>query len=74
MKPLTVVDTSSCEGPITEEECQMALHKMKGNKSPGIDGLSIEFYKAFWGQIGDLVVDSFNEALKRHCQKLEIPL
>ena len=36
--------------------------KKKGNKSPGIDGLSVDFYKTFWYEIGDLVVDSLNEA------------
>ena len=30
------------------------------NKSPGNDGLSIEFYKFFWPEIGTLLVDSLN--------------
>ena len=34
---------------------------MKGNKPPGIDGLSVDFYKTFWNEIGDLLVDSLNE-------------
>ena len=37
---------------------------MKGNKSPGLDGLSVEFYKTFWPEIGNLMVESFNEAFQ----------
>ena len=32
------------------------------NKSPGNDGLTVEFYKAFWNTVGNLVVDSLNFA------------
>ena len=34
----------------------MAIDKMKKNKSPGLDGISIEFYKKFWPLIGNLLV------------------
>ena len=61
---LTTQDLHLCEGPISKQESEQALSKMKGNKSPGLDGLSIEFYKCFWPEIGDLVVDSFNEAFE----------
>ena len=30
------------------------------NKSPGSDGLTVEFYIAFWRAVGDLLVDSLN--------------
>ena len=35
----------SCEGRITTEECRTIIETLKNNKSPGNDGLSIEFYK-----------------------------
>ena len=41
-------DTSlkqKCEGEITIEECKNDIFKMKLNKAPGLDGLSVEFYK-----------------------------
>ena len=44
---LSETDSDSCEGLITKEECEKALSKMDGNKSPGLDGLSTKFYKAF---------------------------
>lgn len=37
--------------PFTMEEIEAALKDMKNNTAPGPDGLSVEFYKAFWGQI-----------------------
>ena len=35
---------------------------MKNNKAPGSDGLSIEFYKTFWIDMSDTLIDSFNES------------
>ena len=35
----------SCEGKVTIEECTNVLKSFKENKSPGNDGLTIEFYK-----------------------------
>ena len=35
---------------------------MNINKAPGIDGLTVEFFKEFWVEIQDLVLDSFNES------------
>ena len=51
-----------CEGNITQGECIAVLKEMKGNKSPGNDGLSVEFYELFWPVIGDIVVMALNEA------------
>ena len=53
-----------CEGVISIEECTNALKLMGNDKSPGLDGLPIEFYKQFWNFLGDIVIDSFNESLK----------
>ena len=54
-----------CEGLFTKEECVNAINNMKRNKSPGLDGLSIEFYAKFWPVIGDLMVDVYNESFER---------
>lgn len=32
----------------TLKECAEAVHNMKQNKSPGNDGIPVEFYKMFW--------------------------
>ncbi len=54
----------NCEGLFTNNECLCAINNMKRNKSPGLDGLSIEFYDKFWPLIGDFMVDVFNESYK----------
>ena len=49
-----------CEGLLTVEECHEALNGMDTGKSPGIDGLTAEFYLAFWAVIGDDLVKVLN--------------
>ena len=50
----------ACEGSLTLEECFKSLRSFQSNKSPGNDGLTAEFYKAFWESLGELLVDSLN--------------
>ena len=51
-----------CEGKVSVLECEQALKGMKNNKSPGYDGLTVEFYKTFWQDLSDLMINSFNES------------
>ena len=53
---------STCEGEITLAECTKALSRMQNYKSPGSDGLTKEFYRAFWDIISTYIVNSFNYA------------
>jgi hypothetical protein len=53
-----------CDGRVTLEECTKALKLMKMNKSPGNDGLTVEFYQKFWGLISNLLLQSFNESFE----------
>ena len=46
-------EQTSCEGLLTVEECREALNGMNTGKSPGIDGLTAEFYLAFSAIIGE---------------------
>jgi len=57
---LTEEEKTQCEGPISVEECRKTIKLFRKNKSPGNDGLPIEFYQKFWPIFGQLVVDSFN--------------
>ena len=43
------------------EEATDALKKMKLGKSPGTDGMSVDFFKFFWKQLGPFVVRSLND-------------
>ena len=57
---LSVPMRDSCEGELTQAECYKALSAFKNNKTPGNDGLSAEFYKVFWSEIGEVLVNSLN--------------
>ena len=50
------------EGEITENECKMALKNMKLNKSPGSDGIPVEFYITFWENVKQMLIESINSA------------
>ena len=53
-------EQTSCEGLLTVEECREALNGMNTGKSPGIDGLTAEFYLAFWAVIDEDLVEVLN--------------
>ena len=57
---LSETDKQCCEGDVTIEECKSALDRMQIGKSPGCDGLTVEFYKAFWPIIGNILVEVLN--------------
>ena len=60
MPKLSDTDVQICQGKLTVEECYKSLQLFESNKSPGNDGLTVEFYRAFWGLLGQLLVDSLN--------------
>ena len=51
----------SLEGMPDENECENVLYNMKDNRSPGMDGIPIEFYKCFWGEIKELYLHMIEE-------------
>ena len=53
-----------CEQLLTLDECHTALEAMANNKTPGTDGLSVEFYKYFWDDMKCIILDSFNYAFE----------
>ena len=36
---------------------------MKNEKSPGIDGFPVEFYKIFWNEIKDMLLESYQYSI-----------
>ena len=52
-------------GELTLEECTDAVFKMKLNKSPGMDGLSVEFYQTFWNNLKEFALTVFNSSYKK---------
>ena len=55
-----------CEGLISLPECENAVNRMKLNKSKGEDGLPIEFYRVFRAEIGNFLVDMYNECFENN--------
>ena len=43
----------SCEGNISVEECYKVPDTFQNIKTPGKDGIRIEFYRTFWPIISD---------------------
>ena len=51
--------------PITKEEMGLALKQMSNGKCPGIDGLSVDFYKFFYKQISDILYEALVAGIER---------
>ena len=52
--------SASLEGEISYTEIANALKNMKNNKSPGLDGFTVEFFKFFWVEFGAFILRSIN--------------
>ncbi|CAM2112657.1 unnamed protein product [Caretta caretta] len=50
--------------PLTLAEFSEALHHMPTNKSPGMDELTVEFYRIFWDILGPDLVTIWAESLQ----------
>ena len=55
----------SCEGKITSEECASLLECFQNNKTPGNDGIPIEFYKRCWPLISEPFIQCINECFEK---------
>jgi hypothetical protein len=47
-------------GDITDLELYMTVKEGASNKSPAWDGISLEFYKTYWGVIKDDLLPLYN--------------
>ena len=64
---LTEEARGSCDDRLTEEELREALFSTENNKSPGVDGLSTNFYKHFWPLFSDKLLFVYNYAFDSGC-------
>ena len=62
---LTEEQKLSCECAISQEECASILDSFQNNKTPGNDGIPIEFYRKFWPIIGESFTKCANECFKK---------
>ncbi|CAM2096331.1 unnamed protein product [Caretta caretta] len=61
---VSVGDRDRLELPFTLAESLEALLRMPTNKSPGMDGLTVEFYRVFWDILGPDLVTVWAESLQ----------
>ena len=64
-------DRHNCEKEITETELLSSLKDIKNSKSPGSDGLTAEFYRFFWLDIKNPLLNSINHGLQIGCLSIE---
>ena len=50
---LSEAQKGKCEENLTVGECFNTLKSFQKNKTPGNDGLTVEFYLAFWSILGN---------------------
>ena len=60
-----------CEQDITEYELGKSIAELTNNKTPGSDGLSVEFYKFFWPDIKHIVHNSFKYSFEQEILSIE---
>ena len=53
-------DVVLCDSDICEDEVRKALWGMSCNKSPGSDGLTVEFYRHFYSQLKDIFIKLYS--------------
>ena len=57
-------EKDNLENPLSKKEIFSVIKSMKMNKSPGFDGLPIEFFMVFWPDISDVLLDAYNYSLQ----------
>ena len=57
-------DRSDLGEHISEKECYEAIVTFANDKSPGSDGLPIEFYNVFWPEIKNLMCSVYNHSFQ----------
>ncbi len=65
MKQISNEEFNICEAPLSLQEITDAINSLKNNKSPGTDGLTAEFYKAFNKLLSPVLFEVFKESIER---------
>ena len=54
-------DAAKTESPFSSQEISNAVLQLNNNKTPGPDGIGIDFYKVFWKFLKDPLCNAINE-------------
>ena len=57
-------DKELCEGEMTLEELTAAVNSLAKHKTPGADGIPLEFYIKFWPLLSPLLLSVINECFQ----------
>ena len=63
-------EKNALEEPLSKPELFDVIRSIKTNKTPGYDGLPIEFYIVFWPDVCDMLIDSYNFSLQNGLMSL----
>ena len=53
-------DQDDCDKTLSENDIAKAIKSMKNGSSPGSDGLLVEFYKIFWNDLKQALLDCYS--------------
>ena len=54
-----------CDDELTLEEIHKAVKSLALNKTPGIDGLPVEFYRVLWEDIKDILLNTYKNSFRK---------
>ena len=57
---LSIRDKNLCDMILQKKDYALVLTNLANDNPPGSDGLSTNFYKFFWLDISDLLIDNYN--------------
>lgn len=60
---LTEDEKLICDAPITQEEVLSVISQLKSNRSPGVDGITAEFYREFAELLAPFLFKVFSESV-----------
>ena len=65
LKTLSEIDKLTIDYPITIEEIKTAFQGLNENSSPGLDGLTMDFYKIFFEEIKSTLFEFYNSCFSK---------
>ena len=68
---LNEIEKDICKTKLCLGECYESLLKLSNNKTPGCNGISVEFYKVFWDKIKHFIIESYDYSFENNILSLD---